>query len=137
MILSRVAASRTPHNPMPRFPNSESGASNVRWAFPLVDPLPSADSAAAFGPALFARFCGTIGPSDSLETYLSVVRQFAFSDRPAPCGAGVARVSRFPRKEFSRMRRVFDSAAPMGGLRLTSLMMLSSLCQNKVGTPKG
>ena len=52
------------------------------------------------------------------------------------CDAGVCRVSRFPRKEFPRMHRVFDSAASMGGLRLSSLMMLPSPCQNKVGTPK-
>ena len=76
-------------------------------AFPLVDPLPSTDSAAAFGPALFARFFGTMGPSDSLETCMSDVRHNAFSDRPAPCGAGVSRVSRFPCIEFPRMHRVF------------------------------
>ena len=75
IFLSRFAASRTPHNPMPRFPGSVSGASKVRVAFPLVDPLPSTDSAAAFGPALFARFSGTMGPSDSLETCMSGVRQ--------------------------------------------------------------
>ena len=121
---------------MPRFPGSVSGASKVRVAFPLVDPLPSTDSAAAFGPALFARFSGTMGPSDSLETCMSVVRHDAFSDRPPPSsGAGVSRVSRFPCKEFPRMRRVFDSAASMGGLRWSSLMMLPSPCQNKVGTP--
>jgi hypothetical protein len=57
---------------MPRLPGSVSGASKVRVAFPLVGPLPSTDSAAAaVGPALFARFMGTMGPSDSLEPYMT------------------------------------------------------------------
>jgi hypothetical protein len=47
-------------------------------SFPLVDPLPSTDSAAANGPALFARFYGTMRPSDSLETCMSAVRQCLF-----------------------------------------------------------
>ena len=38
--------------------------------FPLVGPLPSTDSAAD-DPALFARFVGTMGPSDSLKTCMS------------------------------------------------------------------
>jgi hypothetical protein len=105
-------------------------------SFPLVDPLPSTDSAAAIGLALFARFSGTMGPSDSLRTCMSGVRLDAFPDRPASCGAGVSRVSRFPCIEFPRMHRVSDSAASISGLRLASLMLLPSPCQNKVGTPK-
>jgi len=91
-------------------PGTESGASKVRVAFPLVDPLPSTDSAAAYVPALFARFSGTMESSDSLETCMSDVRPKAFSDRPPQdfCW-GVSRVSRFPRREFPRMHRVFDS----------------------------
>jgi hypothetical protein len=135
-FLSRFAASRTPHNPMPRLPGSVSGASKVRSAFPLVGPLPSTDSATAFRPALFARFSGTMGPSDSLETCMSGVRHNAFPDRPTPCGVRVSRVSRFPCIEFPHMRRVSDSAASTSGLRLTSLMVLPSPCQNKVGTPE-
>ena len=96
---------------MRRFSGAVSGASKVRSAFPLVDPLPYTGSAAAFGPALFARLCGTMGPSDSLGTCMSVVWRNAFPNRPTPCGAGVSRVSRFPCIEFSRMHRVFDSAA--------------------------
>ncbi len=118
------------------FRGSESAASKTCVSFPLVDPLPSTDSAAAFRPALFARFFGTMGPSDSLETCMSDVRHIAFSNRPSPDGEGISRVSRFPRKEFPRMHRVFDSAASMSGLRLVSLMMLPSPCHNKVGTPK-
>ena len=135
-FLSRFATSRTPHNPMPRFPGSESGASKVSVAFPLVGPLPSTDSAAGF-PALFSRFFGTMRPSDSLETCMSGVRHCAFPDRPASDDEGVPRVSRFPCKEFSCMRRVSDSAAFMGDLRWASLMMWPSPCQDKVGTPKG
>jgi hypothetical protein len=40
----------------------------VRQTFPLVDLLPSTDSAAAMGPALFARFVSTTRSSDSSET---------------------------------------------------------------------
>ena len=75
------------------FRGSESAASKTCVSFPLVDPLPSTGSAAAFGPALFARFFGTMRPSDSLETSMSDVRRSAFSDRPSPCGEGVSRVS--------------------------------------------
>ena len=122
---------------MPRRPGTESGASKVRVAFPLVDPLPSTDSAAAIEPALFARFSGTMESSDSLETCMSAVRQIAFSDRPPQLSrGGVSRVSRFPCKEFPRMRRVSDSAASTSGLRLASLMVLPSPCRDKVGTPK-
>ena len=60
----------------------------------------------------------------------------AFSDRPPPNGEGVSRVSRFPCNEFPRMRRVFDSAASKGGLRLASPLMLPSPHKYKVGTPK-
>ena len=102
-------------------------------AFPLVDPLPSTGSADD-DPSLFARFLGTMGPSDSLETCMSEVRRFAFSARPTLCG-GVSWVSRFPCKEFPRMRRVFDSAASINDLRLSSFTMLPSPCQDKVGTP--
>jgi len=59
---------------MPRFSGAVSGASKVRAAFSLVGPLSSTDSAAAIGPALFARFLGTMEPSDSLETYMFGVR---------------------------------------------------------------
>ena len=53
-------------------------------AFPLVRPLSSTDSAAAFGPALFVRFFGTMGLSDSPETCMSDVQPTAFSDRSPP-----------------------------------------------------
>ena len=92
--------------------------------FPLVDPLPSTDSAAAVRPALFARFAGTMGPSDSLKTCMSDVRRQTFSDRPplpttlrVVRGVGVSRVSRFSRMEFPRMLRVSDSAASVNNSR--------------------
>jgi hypothetical protein len=120
---------------MPRFPGSESGASKVRVAFPLVDPLPSTSSVAE-GPALFARFLGTMGPSDSLKTCMSEVRQQAFSDRPLPpSGEGVSRVSRFPCVEFPHMLRVSDSAAPVDNSRLTLSVVWPSPSEDKVGTP--
>ncbi len=62
---------RTPLQPIPRVPGTVSGTSRVRAAFPLVGPLSSTDSATAFTPALFARFTGTMGPSDSLEPYMT------------------------------------------------------------------
>jgi hypothetical protein len=59
---------------MARLSGAVSGASKVRAAFSVVGPLPSTDSAAATGLALFARFLGTMGPSDSLETCMFGVR---------------------------------------------------------------
>jgi hypothetical protein len=53
-------------------------------------------SRVVFRPTLFARFCGAMGPSDSLKTYMSGVRQSAISDRPAPCDVGVSRGPRRP-----------------------------------------
>lgn len=73
----RPAATHTPSDPVPRFPDAVSGPSEIRKAFPLAGPLPSADSATG-GPALFVRFLGTIRPSDSLET---------FSEESSPCSA--------------------------------------------------
>ena len=57
------------------FRGTVSAASKTCASFPLVGPLPSTDSAAASGPALFARFSGTMRPSDSLKTCMSAVRQ--------------------------------------------------------------
>ena len=87
-------------------------------AFPLVDPLPSTDSAASDSPALFARFSGTMRSSDSPQTCVAAVRHFACAVRPRSrtSEGGTCGVSRFPCCEFPRMLRVFDSAAPWGGL---------------------
>ena len=48
--------------------------------FPFGGPLSSTDSAAGV-PVLFARFVGTMGPSDFPSAYMSDVRPVAFSDR--------------------------------------------------------
>ena len=105
---------RTGHRPLARracrcfaFRGSESAASKTCVSFPLVDPLPSTDSAAAFGPALFACFFGAMGPSDSLETCVSAVWQMPSRTVPRQHGEGASRVSRFPCKEFPRMRTAF------------------------------
>src|SRR5262244_1166454 len=107
-------------------------------AFPLVDLLPSADSAAnAPALALFARFTGTMRPSDSLQTCMSTLRPLAFFDRPALLSSvGVCRASRFPRMELSHMPRVSDSAVLKDRSRLTLPFMLPSPYQDTVGTPK-
>src|SRR5262249_14445487 len=80
-------------------------------AFPLVTLLPSADSAAnASAPALFARFTGTMRPSDSPQTCMSKLRPLAFFDRPALLSSpGVCRASRFPRMQLPHMPRVSGS----------------------------
>ena len=82
------------------FRGAVSAASKTCMSFPLVGLLPSTDSAAALGPALFACFSGTMGPSDSLETCMSVVRPSAFSDRPPPCGGGFPGSPGFRAKSF-------------------------------------
>lgn len=65
-------------------PGAVSGASKVRSAFPSVGSLPSTDSAAATGPALFARFAGTMEPSDFPWAFMSAVPSGTLSDRSAP-----------------------------------------------------
>jgi hypothetical protein len=72
----------------PAWPGTVSGAGPAKQEFPLVDPLPSTDSAAAHRPALFARFVGTTRSSDSSGTCVSGVRLAAFPDRPASKGSG-------------------------------------------------
>ena len=79
--------------------------------FPLVGPLSSTASADELAPSLFGGFSGTMGPSDFPSAYMSDVRLSTFSDRPvAPSAVGTDGTSRFPRKEFPRVLRVFDSA---------------------------
>jgi len=84
-------------------------------AFPLGDPLSSADSATGV-PVLFARFAGTMGPSDFLLAFMSALPSVTFSDRSAeqanipPYLEETNRISRFSRLEFSRMHRFSDSA---------------------------
>src|SRR5262245_21806655 len=102
------AACRMRHKPCDSLPRLCVRHECACGAFPLVDLLPSADSAAnASAPALFARFVGTMGPSDSLHTCTSTLRLLAFFDRPPLLSsAGVCRASRFPRMEFPHMPRV-------------------------------
>ena len=104
IFLSRRAASRTPHRPRDAGFRFCVRPAVVCKAFPLVDPLPSTDSAAAVGPALFARFTGTMESSDSPVTDASAVRPSALSDRSSPPPAeDVAGVSRFPHTELPLM----------------------------------
>ena len=75
----------------------------VSWArptaktFPLVDPLPSTDSAAADWPTLFVCFVGTMRSSDSPTTCMPDVGLEAFSGRSLPLtvkdGVGVSQFS--------------------------------------------
>ena len=83
-------------------------------AFPLVALLPSADSAAnAYASTLFARFVGTMRPSDSLQTFMSTLRLLVSLLRPShSIESGVCEASRFSRMEFRHMPRVSDSAVP-------------------------
>src|SRR5262249_38104149 len=102
------AACRTRHNLCDSLPRLCVRHECACGAFPLVALLPSADSAAnASAPALFARFSGTMRPSDSPQTCMSKLRPLAFFDRPALLSSpGVCRASRFPRMELPHMPRV-------------------------------
>ena len=83
----------------------------------MVGLLPSADSAAnPYASTLFARFAGTMRPSDSPQTCMSKLRLLAFFDRPTPSRVGACRVSRFSRMEFPHMPRVSDSGGVKGQL---------------------
>src|SRR5215475_1373164 len=124
--------------PVTRFPGSVSGTSALvvrsPWStsFPLRTPRPTLPAL-----ALFARFTGTMRPSDSLQTCMSTLRPLAFFDRPALLSSvGVCRASRFPRMELSHMPRVSDSAVSKDRSRLTLPFMLPSPYQDTVGTPK-
>src|SRR5215468_1483549 len=132
------AACRTHHNLCDSLPRLCVRHECACVAFPSVALLPSADSAAnAPAPALFARFSGTMRPSDSPQMYMSTLRPFAFFDRPTLLSrVGVCRASRFPRMELPHMPRVSDSAVLKDCSRLTLPFMLPSLYQDKVGTPK-
>src|SRR4029453_4832970 len=135
--LSLLAACRTRHNPCDSHPRLCVRRKCACGAFPLVALLPSADSAAnAYTSALFARFVGTMRPSDSPQTFMSTLRLLAFFDRPTPSGVGVCRASRFSRMEFSHMPRVSDSAVSKDRSRLTLPFILPSPYQDTVGTPK-
>ena len=136
--LSLLAACRTRHKPGDSLPRLCVRHERACVAFPLVALLSSADSAAnAPAPALFARFSGTMRPSDSLQTCMSTVRPLAFFDRPPlPSSAGVCRASRFPPMELPHMPGVSDSAVSKGRSHLTLSFMLPSPYQNTVGTPK-
>src|SRR5215831_19364264 len=133
-----IAACRTRHKPCDSLPRLCVRHECACVAFPSVALLPSADSAAnAPAPALFARFSGTMRPSDSLQTCMSTVRPLAFFDRPTLLSSvGVCRASRFPRMELPHMPRVSDSAVLKDRSRLTLPFMLPSPYQDKVGTPK-
>src|SRR5262249_26516245 len=132
------AACRTHHNLCDSLPRLCVRHECACGAFPLVDLLPSADSAAnASAPALFARFVGTMRPSDSPQTCMSTLRPLAFFDRPTLDGSvGVCRASRFSRMELPYMPRVSDSAVSKDCSRLSLPFMLPSPYQDKVGTPK-
>src|SRR5918993_2878797 len=94
-------------------------------AFPLVGLLPSADSAAnAYcASTLFARFVGTMKPSDSPQTYMSKLRLLAFFDRPTlPSSAGVCSACRFSRMEFPHMPKVSDSAVSKDSSRTNATL---------------
>src|SRR5262245_31856897 len=81
-IPSLLAACRTRHNLCVSLPRLCVRHECACGAFPLVDLLPSADSAAnAPAPALFARFTGTMRPYASLQTCMSTLWHFYYFDR--------------------------------------------------------
>jgi hypothetical protein len=79
------------HNPCDSHPRLCVRRECACGAFPLVALLSSADSAAnAYASTLFARFLGTMRPSDSPQTCMSTLRLLAFFDRPTPSSVGSA-----------------------------------------------
>src|SRR5262249_60081864 len=104
-IPSLLAACRTRHNLCDSLPRLCVRRECACGAFPLVALLPSADSAAnASAPTLFARFSGTMRPSDSPQTCMSTLRLLAFFDLPTLISsARLCRASRFPPMEFPHM----------------------------------
>ena len=101
----------------------------------FTSPLPSTDSAAVVGPALFACFCGTMGPSDSPETCMLGIWSKTFPNRPPPVASpespGFRKVSVCPcagsgtpwRRRSARVSLYATSVWP-------------SPCQDRVGTLK-
>src|SRR5262249_47055642 len=78
----------------------------------------------------------TMQPSDFPTPCLPDVRPVAFSGRPvAPSATGGVGISRFPCKEFPRMRRVFDCAGSVIGLPVAPITVGPSASDNGVGTP--
>jgi hypothetical protein len=87
-------------------------------------------------PSLFGGLSGTMGPSDIPSEGMPDVRLLTCSDRPiAPSVMGTDGTSRSPCKEFPRIRRVFDSAGPECGSRISPCPMLPSAEVNSVGVP--
>jgi hypothetical protein len=112
-------------------------ATEVLSVFPLVGPLSSTASADGMGPSLFGGFYGTMGPSDFPSACMSGVRLLTFPDRPSePSPGGTDGISRFPRKEFPRIHRVFDSAGSEHDSLVSSCPVLPSASVNCVGTPE-
>ena len=105
-----------------------------RTAFPLIARLSSTTSAARFPLPLFGSFLGTMQASDFPPAFMTDVRLLAFSVRPSPpSGEGTCGISRFPRKEFPHVHRVFDGAGPVDSSRIALSSVLPSASLNSVG----
>jgi len=93
-VLSR---SRTLHKPRDLDIRCCVRSKGVGGSFPLVSPLPSADSAGTVGLPLFAGFFGTMELSDFPATCTPAVWHLAFAGRSASMEeANVAGISRLP-----------------------------------------
>jgi hypothetical protein len=76
--------------------------------FSFIRALPSPSSAGSC-PPLFGRFTGTTAQSDFSCTCMSVVRLFAFTDRPSHDAEGVLEISRFSSMLFSQRARALTT----------------------------
>jgi hypothetical protein len=76
--------------------------------FSFIRALPSPSSAAACA-ALFEWFTGITAQSDLSGTCMSVVRLFAFTDRPSHDAEGVLEISRFSSMLFSQRARALTT----------------------------
>ena len=80
-----------------------------------------------------------MGPSDFPSAYMSDVYAFGLSPTGPPddSAMGADGTSRFQRKEFPRLHRVFDSAGLEHDSRIAPCPMLPSAPINNVGVPEG
>ena len=121
---------------MTRIPGSGSGASALVLRFPLVDLLPSADSAANAVCVGFVRPLRWYYAVVRLpQTFMSTLRLLGFFDRPPHLSAGVggspgSRAWSFPTCLGSLTPRVHRSLAPVAALDVAF-----PVSRHGVGTP--
>src|SRR6185503_6820708 len=93
--------------------------------FSSICALPSPASAGSC-PPLFGWFTGTTAQSDFSDTYTSVVRLSAFTDRPSEAAEGVLEISRFSSMLFSQRARALTTTQDRTATRVYAAAVLPS-----------